>query len=337
MAEEKQAVLSPAPIMQLSTAYWDSQVLLTANRIGLFEALAKGLTTADEIAASLETDPRATTLLLNSCVALGLATESDGAYGNSPLSEEFLLAGKRNYMGNAIRYSDNLYAAWGELEQALREGRPTMPAEEYLGRDPQITRDFVYGMHNRALGIGQALAGLVDLTGRRQMLDVGGGPGTYSALFTQRYPELKSRVMDLPDVVNLAEEILTSMGANERVSTIPGDYKNTEFPAGNDVVLISGVFHRETEERCRDLISRAADSLETGGLLVVSDVFTDAGGCAPAFATLFGLNMMLSAPDGGVHADADVADWMRDAGFADMQMRHFPPPMPHRVVMGCKE
>ena len=64
------------------------------------------------------------------------------------------------------------------------------------------------------------------------------------------------------------------------------------------------------------------------------DVFTDAGGCSPPFATLFGLNMALTAPDGTVHADADVAAWMREAGFDRIEVRALPPPMPHRVVQG---
>ena len=77
--------------------------------------------------------------------------------------------------------------------------------------------------------------------------------------------------------------------------------------------------------------------LEPGGLLVVGDVFTDAGGCSPPFAALFGLNMLLTAPDGGVHADADVAQWMLDAGFATTDIRAFPPPLPHRVVIGTAD
>jgi hypothetical protein len=71
-------------------------------------------------------------------------------------------------------------------------------------------------------------------------------------------------------------------------------------------------------------------------VLAVSDVFTDANGAGPAFAALFGLNMALSAPDGGVHADASVTDWMAKAGFAEISIRPFPPPLPHRVVTGRK-
>jgi hypothetical protein len=115
-----------------------------------------------------------------------------------------------------------------------------------------------------------------------------------------------------------------------------GDYHSSDFGSGKDVVLMSGMFHRESEATCRGLIERASACLEPGGLLVVSDVFTDEGGALPTFAAMFGLNMMLTAPDGGVHADADVMRWMGDCGFRDMRMVPLPPPMPHRVVMGLK-
>ncbi len=330
------AAVDPGPIMRLSTAYWGAQTLLTANRIGLFEALAEGPMTVEQVATALGRKARPTGLLLRACVALGLLEDGAEGFRNSPLSQAFLVPGRDSYLGNAIRYSDNMYEAWGRLDEALAEDAPPMAPESYLGGDPERTRHFVYGMHNRALGIGRALVHLVDLSGRRQMLDVGGGPGTYSALFIQRHPGLSSKVIDLPGVVELAKEILASLKVADAVTTIPGDYHSTDFPDENDVVLISGVFHRESAETCRDLIRRGRDSLQSGGLLVVSDVFTDRGGTGPAFATLFGLNMLLSATDGGVHSDADVADWMAEAGFGDIEARPFPAPLPHRVVVGSK-
>ena len=178
---------------------------------------------------------------------------------------------------------------------------------------------------------------LVDLTGRVKMLDVGGGPGTYSALFARRYPTLHSTVLDLPGVVAIAREIIAELGMIDRVDVLPGDFNTTAFPEGNDVVLISAVFHGESEQACRTLIDRAFACLQSGGLLVVGDVFTDAGGSGPPFATLFGLNMLLTAPAGGVHADADVARWMEDAGFGATEIQAFPAPMPHRAVIGIKE
>jgi SAM-dependent methyltransferase len=328
--------IDPTPVMRLSTAYWDSQTLLTANRLGLFTLLADGPLDGEAVARRLGTRPRPTGLLLKALVALGLLEQGAGGFANSALSAAYLVAGRPGYLGDAIRYSDNLYRPWAALEETLRDGVPAMAPAEYLGSDPEKTRAFVYGMHERALSVGRALVAIVDLSGRRRLLDIGGGPGTYAALFAERYPELTARVIDLPGVVAIAHEILGRFDVGGRVSEVPGDYRTAPFPSGNDVVLISGVFHRETPASCQDLIRRGSGALQPGGLLVVSDVLTDAGGASPAFAALFGLNMMLSAVDGGVHADEDVADWMADAGLTAVEILPFPPPMPHRIVIGRK-
>jgi len=328
--------LDPSPILALATAYWDSQVLLTANRLGLFALLGGEPRTLQEVADELATQARGTRLLLNACVALGLVEEDGGRYANSALGAAFLTPGQPGYLGDAIRYSDDLYGSWGNLQTALHSGSPAMSTQAYTGEDAQQTRNFVYGMHNRALGIGRFLAELVDLSGRARMIDVGGGPGTYSALFAERYPELHCKVLDLPGVLDISREIIASMNLSGRVTTEALNYLQDDFPQANDVVLISGVFHRETEGTCHDLIRRAYQALDAGGMLIVSDVFTDPGGKGPPFAAMFGLNMMLTAVDGGVHADADVASWMEQQGFGSIDRVCFPQPMPHRIVTGVK-
>ncbi len=322
----------PGPLMAMATSYWGSQTLFAAVALGVFARLAQGPASIEQVAAATGTRPRPTGLLLKALAALGLVRRQGELFANTPVAAAFLAPGSPAYLGDALGYARDMYDAWGELERALREDAPVAACASYLGEDEARTRRFVHGMHARAVGVGQALVRMVDLTGRRRMLDLGGGPGTYSALFTQRYPQLRSQVLDLPAVVAIAGEILETMGASQRVSVIAGDYHDTEFPPDNDVVLISGVLHREREASARRLIARAGESLVPGGLLVVSDVFTDAGGSSPPFAALFGLNMLLSAPDGGVYADVDVAAWMDEAGLADANIQAFPPPMPHRLV-----
>lgn len=334
--DKEMSVVDPSGIMALSTGYWGSQTLLTANRIKLFDTLADGTSSSQSIAEKLNLDPRATKLLLNACVSLGLCEKEGDQYSNSLSSATFLTTSSPASMGNAISYSDNLYNTWGELETAVRTGTPPMPAITYLGEDEEKTRHFVYGMHDRAMAIGRALPEMIDLTGRKRMLDVGGGPGTYSALLTERFPGLQSEVLELPGVARIAQDILDKMGAAERVKMLSGDYHSTDFGSGYDVVLMSGMFHRETVENCRRLIEKARACLEPGGLLVVSDIFADEGGAGPVFAALFGLNMMLTAADGGVHADADVSRWLAEGGFEMTTRQPFPPPMPHRVVTGVK-
>ena len=328
--------LDAAGIMRLATAYWDSEVLLTANRIGLFEGLGDGALDASTLADKLQLKPRPTVLFLNALVALGLLVEEAGNYRNTPAGLGLLVSDGQGYLGNSFRYSDDLYSTWGALEQALREDAPQLPPTSYLGDDAQRTRHFVYAMHDRALGTARTLVDLVSLEGRTRLLDIGGGPGTYSALFCRRYPQLRSQVLELPGVAAVAQEIIADMGLADRVAFVSGDYHQTAFPEGADVVMISGVLHRENEQVCRGLVGRAHDALAPGGMLIAADVMTDASGAAPSMAALFGLNMLLTADNGGVHSDEAVSSWLSEAGFGALVVSLFPPPMPHRVVTGVK-
>ena len=93
----------PGPIVRLSTAYWDSQTLLTANRLRVFDVIADGAKSGDSIAAALGLDPRATGLFLRACAGLGLLQENEGDFSNSPAAATFLVSRSPAYMGNAIR------------------------------------------------------------------------------------------------------------------------------------------------------------------------------------------------------------------------------------------
>ena len=111
----------------------------------------------------------------------------------------------------------------------------------------------------------------------------------------------------------------------------------TGIAAGNDVVLLSGVLHRESPDACRALLKKAFESLSEGGLVVVSDVFFDnQAKDSPLFATLFALTMLLSSEHGSAHAKTEMAAWMSDAGFVDIRIQPLPPPMPHTMLLGTR-
>ena len=328
--------IDPSKLISLSTAYWGSQTLLTANRLDLFDVLSSGPLRASDVAEKMSLDPRMTGLFLNACVGLGLCEKSDGLFSNARVSEVFLTTNSPASMQNSMSFMDDIYATWGDLEQALRSGQPAKAATTYLGNNKEQTRHFVYSMHDRAMAIGRALPDVVDLSGRKKLLDVGGGPGTFSAMLTARYGGLQAEVLELPGVADVAEEILKATAADDRVSMIRGNYHETEFGSGYDAVLMSGMFHRESAINCQRLIEKATNCLVPGGIVIVNDVFTDADGTTPEFSALFGITMMLTAGDGCVHSDADVAAWMEASGLGKINTCEFPPPMPHRVVTGIK-
>jgi len=328
--------VNPSAIFKLATAYWDSCVFLTANRINLFSILGQSEKTATEIADELNIEPRAAEMFLNACISLGLLEKKDGKYKNSSISDAFMVKGKPGYLGDAMKYSDDLYHVWGKLEDTLRSGKPAIKPQTILGEDPVKTRNFILGMHNRALGVGRSLADKIDLSGRKKLLDVGGGPATYSILLAKKTPGLTSTVMDLPKVVEIAREIIVEFKMEDRVRAIEGDYTKDPYPEGNDCVLNSGMFHRETPDSCRMLLGKAFESLLPGGLIVVNDVFCNKEKDGPPFVMLFGINMMLTSDNGTVHSTDEVSQWLTEAGFIDVSSEPLPPPMPHTVVKAIK-
>ncbi|NIR07513.1 MAG: SAM-dependent methyltransferase, partial [Candidatus Aminicenantes bacterium] len=79
----------------------------------------------------------------------------------------------------------------------------------------------------------------IDLSGRKKLLDVGGGPGTYSIAACRRFPKLKAVVFDLPETIAIANEVIAGEGMQDRVTTRAGNWETDTFGKDNDVVLFS--------------------------------------------------------------------------------------------------
>lgn len=328
---------NPALLMQLALAYRSSAVLFAAVELGVFSAMSNGPRTAAEITSATKADGEKLRMLLEACVAEGLLTREDGRYGNTPVADAFLVEGRPAYSANGFKYAADLYPAWSKLGDLVRTGRPPMPPQTILGDDKAKTRAFVYAMHERARGIGSVLPHLVDLKGRKKLLDVGGGPGTYSVALVQQTPGLTSTVLDVPGVLDVAREIVDASGFADRVTLMPGDYLKSSFGTGYDVVLLSGMMHRETPATCQMLLAKAFSALDSGGLVIVSDVFfEDDRKATPPFAVYFALNMMLTSDEGSAHAVTEMSRWMSGVGFRDVAVRELPKPNPHTLVVGTK-
>jgi ubiquinone/menaquinone biosynthesis C-methylase UbiE len=328
--------VDPSPITELATAYWRSMTLLAANRLGIFKHLALDSLSADELGERCGAPPRSLGLLLNGLVGLGLLELNDGRYRNGSAARTFLVPGGPAYLGEAIRYAEDLYPVWGRLADSVLENRPATTPESLLGADPEKTRNFVLGMHNRALGIARSLAASLDLSGRRHLLDVGGGPGTYAAILVEETAGLRATVLDLEPVTRICRELLAESEARDRIEVLPGDYHEIAFPPA-DVVLMSGILHRETESSARALLAKAFEALSPGGAVVVADVhFADDRKVSPPFTALFALNMLLTSAHGSAHAETEISRWLADAGFRGIEVKPLPPPMPHSIVSGTK-
>jgi hypothetical protein len=327
----------PSLIMQLALAYRSSAALFAAAELDLFGALADGPQTSEEVARARQCAEPPMRLLLETCATVGLLTAAGGRYSNTPVVDAFLVRGRPAYSANGLKYAEDLYPAWGRLADLVRTGRPPMTPQTILGDDKEKTRAFVYAMHERAHGIGSVLPYLPDLTGRRRLIDIGGGPGTYSVALVKRTAGLSATVLDVPGVLEVTRELIDGSGCADRITLMPGDYLTSSFGTGYNAALLSGMMHRETPDSCRLLLRKAFDALEPGGLVIVSDVFFDDDSKrTPNFTVSFALNMMLTSAEGSAHANTEMAAWMTGTGFRNVEIRKLPPPNAHSLVLGAK-
>ncbi len=323
--------------MNLASAFQESALLFAASDAGVFGALSKlGEATAPAVAKELGLDERAVTLILNATVAAGLLEKHGDLFKNTPESALFLTPGTPADLSKAIIYMRDVYPAWGKLAEFVKTGKPVESPDLHLGDDAARTRGFVLSMHGRALAMAEPVLAKLPLENCRQLLDIGGGPGTYSVLLSKKYPQLRSTVLDLPAVVQIAQGLIAQQGASAAVSTLAGDYRATPFPGGNDVVLFFGMMHQESPESIQLLLQKGFAALSPGGTVYVMDLMTDASHTTPKFSAMFGLNMALTTHSGWVFSADEISGWLRGAGFVDPLVEPFAPPVPHWLAQARK-
>jgi 3-hydroxy-5-methyl-1-naphthoate 3-O-methyltransferase len=332
--------MSPNPnrIVNMASAFYESALLFAASDLGIFAALAKA-EQADgrQLAEELHLDPRGATLLLDGCAALGLLEKEGAMYRNGAEAAAFLVPGKPGDLSGAIRYQRDVYPAWHRLKDLAATGAPVESPELHLGDDEARTRTFVLSMHGKALATAQPVLAKLELGGCKQLLDVGGGPGTYAVAISRAYPEIHCTVLDLPAVTRIADGLIAQQGASDRVRTLSGSYHTTPFPGGNDVILFFGMMHQESPEGILSLLRKAYDAAAPGARIYVMDMMTDASHTAPKFSALFAVNMALTTKSGWVFSAEELMGWMAEAGFAGATVQTLPPPIPHWIVSARKE
>jgi 3-hydroxy-5-methyl-1-naphthoate 3-O-methyltransferase len=326
-------VISPVPLMEISTGFWASKTLAVSLELGLFTLLSDGRgLTAAELAEALRISERPAEMLLTGCASLGLLQRREGRYVNTPLADECLVPGRPYYFGGWVQMLDQrLYRAWGELDRAVRTNSPTSwdpgaQAHLFDGIDPELLDVFWDAMHSLSAYSGRTLAHAVDLSGVRWLLDVGGGSGSVDIELCRYHPDLRATVFDLPEVCPIAETKARLAGVADRIGTAPGDFlADAALPAGHDAVLLSMVLHDWDEDRVREILRKCHDALPPDGLIIISELLVNDEKTGPAPAALMSLNMLIET-GGRNYTPAEYTAWLSAAGFSDPRVVWFDSP-----------
>jgi SAM-dependent methyltransferase len=307
-------------LMRVSRGFWQSRAILTAVELDVFRAIGRGPRRASEVAAKAGSDPRATGLLLDALTGIGLLAKDGDRYSLPEPMRPLLTDGPGGALGMLAHHA-RLWEAWNGLTSAVRTGRPAT-RRHGTRRGPEAARAFTLAMRDGARLLAPKVAAELDLSGRKLLLDLGGGPGVYAAEFARRWPDLHVVVVDLPDVVAVARELLRrEKDVRSRVTFHAADLDSDPLPSGADAAFISHVIHSEPEKNLARLFGRIHRSLAPKGLLIVRDFFLKDDRVNPPAASLFALNMLVNTDGGRTYTATEVRESLLSAGFATARFR----------------
>jgi SAM-dependent methyltransferase len=327
MAEEQ---WNPGRLMKISGAYWESFPLHVAVDLDVFTLIGEGSLSGEEIAARWRGNARSTRALLDAIAAMGLLEKKADQYSNTEAAKTFLIKTSPGYIGFAIKHHHHLVSAWSKLSQAVKTGKPVRKKR----RTRSELESFLMAMYNNASGLAPRITGEIDLSERRHLLDLGGGPGTYAIHFCQANPNLRATVFDLPTTAPFAKKTIRRFGLGSRIDFQAGDYLRDAVQGTYDVAWLSQILHSMGPESCRTVIEKAVSVLEPGGLLLVHDFLLNDAHNGPLFPSLFALNMLVNTEEGRSYSEGEIKDMLLKAGVRAIRRLPFRGPTDSGILSG---
>jgi O-methyltransferase/methyltransferase family protein len=327
------------PLADVILAIWGYPAVLVAHDLKLFPLLAEKPRTLPEICEALHLVRRPAQALLAVCTSLGLVQLQQSHYMLTPLAEDYLLDSSPTYFGPIFDFTIGHYAAWSfeNLKQAVLTDVPHAyggGGEMFKSHAEQaeLARTFTRYMHSASLGPALAWPDVVNLSGHRLMLDIGGGSGAHCIGAALKWPHLHAVVFDTPPVCEVAQEFIAQHGLQGRIRTQAGDMWQDPFPPA-DLHFYSTIYHDWTPEKCRWLTQKSFESLEPGGRLIIHEMLLNDEKTGPFPVAALSVNMLVWT-EGEEHSGRELSAMLREVGFTAIEVK--PTWGYWSIVTGCK-
>jgi SAM-dependent methyltransferase len=286
------------------------RIITVAGRTGLLYLLAERWAAPEAAAEELGLDPLATAKIIRALAALGVAEADGEKYRAAPALLEHFTPGDADVVP-FLEHSHDMYERWGATLEPWLRGEDWPVAE----RTPEEIARFGAAMRAMGAQMAKRVAAVLDLGNARRLLDVGGGWGHFSKALCGSNHGLSATVLDTPIVVEQARREIEGTVWEDRIDFLPGDYLDTDYPRGFDVVLLANILHQESADRAESLVLRSADALAPGGRVIVVDFAIDDERREHLLGALFAVNMRSF---GDTWTEPHIRQWMETAGLGDI-------------------
>jgi hypothetical protein len=252
-----------------------ARAIITADELGVLEALRDGPLAPAKIAARTDTHLPTLVRWLRALAATEVIEAlDDGSFALGPL-------GLRRRL-SPIEGIES-YRMWDAAAHTLRTGEPAFPHVfgrefyRYLDENPEADERWAAWSDETVVSQLEPTVDACRLTGTEILVDVGGGRGVFLAVLLRALPGLRGVLYEAPQVVAAAAPELSAGERAERARIVEGDFFH-EVPAGGDVYLLARVIHNWSDEDAVTILRNCRRAMPAGGRLLVIETVMPAAG-----------------------------------------------------------
>jgi hypothetical protein len=288
---------SPPALFKMATAYWLSQAIYVAAKLGIADLLRDGPQSCVALATSTGSDASSLFRLMRALSSMGIFSHlGKGRFALSRLAECLQSEVHGSLRAMVITIGEIHYQACGNLLHSVQTGSPAFDNVfgaslfDYLQRNVDAADAFNQGMANVSSMLAYAVLMAYDFAGISSIVDVGGGQGKLLEKILQFNPYIRGTVFDTASTIERVKRGPGNNAWSRRCSYVTGDFF-TSVPQGADAYLLCGVIHDWDDRRAIRILENCRRAMgEKGRVLLVDMVVPDTD--AMSFSKLLDLNML---------------------------------------------
>jgi hypothetical protein len=263
-------------LFDLIFGYRTTQALYVAAKLGVADRLVQGPMTSAELAKEVGANPKALFRLMRHLAALGMFTQDKSRkFGLTPLGKLLCTDNPESIRYSAIFAGEENYRATGNLLHSVRTGETAFNHLygkghfDYMAENSDANSTFNKAMAQSLRRQGNPVESY-DYSGKRLVVDVGGGRGDLITSVLVANPTMEGILFDLPQGSAEARPLLQAKGLEKRCLIKTGSFFDS-VPAGGDVYVLSRILHDWPDNKAATILANCRRAIKEDGTLLIRD------------------------------------------------------------------
>lgn len=306
---------SPHVLLSLIQSGAAAQLVASAARLGVADALGDGPYTAKEIAERVGVPASLLRRMLRALTSLGVVKQLD--------KERFALTSAGSFLRKdqpgslqafaIVNSHGALYRAFSEIDYSFKTGKPSF--DEAVGtsffdyfRQPGPAEIYNDAMASYTHAIALAVAATYDFSEARSVVDVGGNNGILTAAILNANPHLTGTIFDLAGGIVGAADTLKRHNLERRCNIATGDFFKA-VPEGGDVYMLKSIIHDWNDEASIAILKSCRRAMPAHGkVLLIESLLPTVSDSSLKSRHEFITDIVMLLTSGGQERDVDEFD-----------------------------